>query len=63
MTRRHPKTLKRGVMVARKFNPRIHKSKICPPSYLARESQQEFVPEVRLIKKADLKPRLPIPSR
>lgn len=59
MTRRHPKTLKRGVMVTRKFNPRIHKSKTYRPSYLAEESQQEFVPEVRLIKAKDVKPRYP----
>lgn len=63
MTRRHPKNLKRGVMVTRKFNPRIHKPKIHRPSYLAEESRKEFVPEVRLIKKADVKPRLPTAGR
>ena len=62
MTRRHPKTLKRGVMVTRKFNPRIHKPKIIGPNYLAQENQ-EFVPEIRLIKAADVKSRKPIPGR
>nr|WP_042671151.1 hypothetical protein [Methylobacterium sp. B34] len=48
-----------GVMAARKLNPKTHKPKAIGPSYLAQESEAEFVPEIKLIKATDVKPRYP----